>query len=205
VGATTTKETTTTKEAAPVPTTPASRVEQAEERVAKTGSEVSSLKAQLRQARELPSRTNAELAQLHQKRKELAPRTFAGDAQAQVELEGIEDRTDELNRYKRVADAAVPELEAMVKEASERLGKARKQLAQARAYEVYDRLKEVESRRDEKAEQLKEILVEHAKVLSEYAAAVREYSDDEANRLVSSPSIGHVQFFRRHFSRWIKV
>jgi len=81
-----------------------------------------------------------QLAELEARRKELAPRTFSGDEQAKLELEGVEDEHDEIARTPRVAEAAE----------KERLTHAQAQVHRAN----YERLLEEQSKLEDEAEEL---------------------------------------------------
>ncbi len=148
-------------------------------------------------------RSEKRLTELEERRRLLAPRTFAGDAQARVELEGVEDECDEVARNVRVAEAALPELERMVAEAKERLAQARQDVHRARAQVVHDELKDVEARRDELAEELKEVLKAHSSLHADYMEAVRLYSQDAANNLAMYRLDMYGRWLRKAFSKWM--
>jgi chromosome segregation ATPase len=185
----------------PTTSATATSLEELEARVAEITERKDTLRAQLKDAHEQVQRTNAELGELAEERRRLAPRTFTGDEKAKVELDGIEDRTDELSRTLRVADAAIPGLEDMVKEAEDELKKAQIEVYKAEASQVYYRLKEAESLLDEKGEAVKAQLAEVDKLASEYHRAVVRYMPSEEHRQTPSPSRSWVKDV---FARWLR-
>ncbi len=84
----------------------------------------------------------------------LAPRTFAGDQKAKVELEGVELEWEEAARSSRVAEAAAPELQKMVERAKERLSQARREVHKARASRIHQEMEALNPERDALADEL---------------------------------------------------
>ena len=85
-----------------------SSIQALETKAEEIAQELETLKSQLRDARTQIARAEKRFAELEERRKTLAPKTFGGDEKAKVELEGLEDEHDEVSRATRVAEAAVP-------------------------------------------------------------------------------------------------
>ncbi len=178
-------------------------IEELEARVEEIVEELEQLEGQLQDATSQIQRAEKKFAGLDDRRRDLAPRTFAGDDKARVELEGVELEHDEAQRNVRVAEAALPELERMVKESKEKLANARREVHKARASRIYQEVKSVEERRDELADELREALDEHSRLHGDYMAAVRLYSQDKANNLATARPDMYTRWLRKAFSRWL--
>ena len=153
-------------------------IEDLEAKVEEIAQELSGLESQHQDVTSQIRRAEQKFAQLEAQRIKLAPRAFAGDEKAKVELDDVELEQDELARSSRVAEAAVPGLKHMVAQAKERLARAQEQFHKARAQAAHEELKGVEARRDELAGELREVFEVHSRVHGRYHEAVRPYGQD---------------------------
>jgi chromosome segregation ATPase len=150
-------------------------IENLEAKVEEIAQELSGLESQHQDATSQIRRAEQKFAQLEAQRKELAPRAFAGDEKARVDLDSVELEQEEVARSSRVAQAAVPGLKHRVAQTKERLARAQEQVHKARARAAHEELKGVEARRDELAGELREVFEGHSRVHGRYQKAVRPY------------------------------
>jgi chromosome segregation ATPase len=177
-------------------------IEDLEAKVEEIAQELSGLESRHQDATSQIRHAEQKFAQLEAQRNEVAPRAFAGDEKARVDLDSVELEQAELARSSRVAQAAVPGLKHMVAEAKERLARAQEQVHKARAQAAYEELKGVEARRDELAGELREVFEVHSRVHGRYQEAVRPYDQDQANDMAGSRGAVYQSWIKKAFARW---
>jgi chromosome segregation ATPase len=178
------------------------QIEELEAKAEEIAQEVESLDAQLRDAQSQIARAQARFNQLEAERKILAPRTFAGDSKAKVELEALEDEHEELARATRVARAAEPELARMLEEARARLRQANVATLKAEADALNREMHALDPERDALADQLDQILERQNNLYGEMVNTVREYNGDQANTMTLNQDM-YGRWIRERFRRWL--
>src|SRR5829696_1749031 len=133
-------------------------IEELEAKAEEIDEEVDELVSQLRDAQGQIARAQKRFVELDKERKVLAPKVFAGDSKAEVELEALEDEYDETARSVRVAEAAEPELRRMLEEGKAKLQAARRRVREVRAQDIGRQIKALDSERDAAADALINII-----------------------------------------------
>lgn len=160
-----------------------SSIQALEAKAEEIAQELETLESQLKDARSQIARAEKRFAELEERRTVLAPKAFSGDADAQLELEGLEDEHDQLARSVRVAKSAAPEFERMIEEVQARLDHAQAQVHRAN----YERLLEEKSKLEEQAESILDKYLQ--KQLELKALRPRVVTEGRASGLQLTPDV----------------
>lgn len=145
--------------------------------------EIEELERQKREALAVIRRAERRFEELDEQRRKLSPKTFSGDSSACLELEGVEDEHETLDRSVRVANSAVPEFDRMLEETKAKRREAQGNVHRERYRILSEELSEVASERDEVAARLQQLLKRQAELRGGMAQEMRQWDQEQANRM----------------------
>ncbi len=175
-----------------------------EARVEAIEAEEAQLAGQLAEAQRSVRAAEQRLHAIDERTAAIASRSFSGDAEAQQEVEDIEEEAVRLTRSLKVARAAAEDFGRMLKEAKGRLREAELQVHQERVAELSRQRAALDPERDELAKRLFEVLDQQSRLHADAGQELRHAGrGDEANSMYVNGD-GTREWLESTFSQWLR-